>query len=157
MRANQIGITRDVARDAVGRTGRRAWAPPVSRWCGGALLLVASVACGPAASGDATSGNADAVTPGTGAAASGTAAADDRDVTLVGEITGLLVWRTVSEATAYRFELLGAGGAVVYTVESADTVAALPPQFTPAPESAWRVRALRDGRVVATSRVARIY
>jgi hypothetical protein len=112
---------------------------PVARCLGGAaLLLVAATACQPATPGDA-------------------ATSPEAEVTLVGERTGLMVWRAVPEATAYRFELLGAGGAVLSSSESADTVASLPPLFMPDAESAWRVRALRDGRVIATSRVERVY
>ncbi len=121
---------------------------------GGALLLaLTAAACQPADSGEATSDVTPNATPG----ATADATSESAEVTLVGERAGVMVWRALPGATAYRFELLGAGGAVVTSSESADTVASLPPLFSPDPHSAWRVRALRDGRVIATSRSERIY
>ena len=78
-------------------------------------------------------------------------------VSLVGERTGLMVWRPVAKATSYQFEILTADGRSEYLVSTTDTVGLLPPNFQAQPVKFWWIRALEGSRVVAASEKARIY
>lgn len=78
-------------------------------------------------------------------------------VPLIGERAGVLVWRTVPDATSYRVEVLDNEGKALFATTEPDTVAALPPGFDAPTWSSWWVRAYNGRREIAASPMTAYY
>jgi len=78
-------------------------------------------------------------------------------VPLIGERVGVLLWRSVPDATSYRVEVLDNQGAPIFTATQPDTVAGLPPSFDAPQWSSWRVRAYNGRREIAASPMTSYY
>jgi hypothetical protein len=125
--------------ERAGSGARRA--PQGRSVAGGLLLLTGLAACGEAAP----------------VVRSAVTQRDLQPIELIGERTGLLVWRPVAGVTRYEVEMLGTGGAVRQVLRAGgDTLAPLPPNFMPWPSAAWRVRGYANDQAVAVSAPERI-
>lgn len=78
-------------------------------------------------------------------------------VPLVGERAGVLLWRSVPDATSYRVEVLDPQGKALFSATQPDTVAALPPTFDAPMWSSWWVRAYNGRREIAASPMTAYY
>lgn len=78
-------------------------------------------------------------------------------VPLIGERVGVLVWRSIPDATSYRVEVLDTDGKPLFTATEPDTVAVLPPTFDAPKWSSWWVRAYNGRREIAASPMTAYY
>lgn len=78
-------------------------------------------------------------------------------VPLIGERVGVLLWRPVPEATAYRVEVLDHESKPIFTATSPDTFTVLPPTFDAPQWSSWSVRAFKGRTEIAASPVTAYY